>query len=138
MLGTAGALLGLSLAVGCWPGLGRWLQAAAARFGDFAGYGAAVLDGRPTGLARVVGEGVRVAAGSVAVGGATALAALGFAAWGLFRDGLPETWQRAVKRLSDPPLRSLQGLHGGNVCDYAAWLVAGMAALAALFAWALR
>jgi multicomponent Na+:H+ antiporter subunit D len=132
MLATAGTLLVLAIVLGLASTFHVWTQQAAGRFLDFKGYGAAVLDARST------GPPARATAGSIVFGIGTALTAVVIASLSLLKDYLPPVFHRAGKRLLEPPLSWLMGLHSGNVCDYAAWLTAGMAALAGLFTLALR
>ena len=138
MLATAGALLVLALIFGLWPALHTWTQQAAGRFLDYKGYQAVVLEAHPTGpVGMITGQPARTTGGSLAFGFGTTLTAVVIASLSLLGDYLPAVFHRLSKRLLDPPLSRLMGLHSGNVCDYAAWLAAGMAALAALFTLAL-
>ncbi len=138
MLATAAGLLLLALVVGVLPGLASNAQGAARRFVNFRAYHAAVLDARPTGPAGPTMAGVTPATGSLLSGLGVSVAAVAFAGWALFRDHLPAAWRRGMKRLGDGPFSWLESWHSGHVCDYAAWLVAGMGALGAGFYLALR
>lgn len=142
MRATAGALLVLSLIPGWWPGpSSRWAQAAAARFDDARAYAAVVLDACPTGPASTTAPSepaAHVTAHGLASGFGSALAAVAFAAWALFRDRLPPALDRTAGRLLESPLSWLERLHSGQVCDYVAWLAAGTAGLGILFVVVLR
>jgi multicomponent Na+:H+ antiporter subunit D len=60
--------------------------------------------------------------------------ALSIAAFALFRDHLPGWLKRSVRATQSAPTRALETIHSGLIGDYAAWLVAGLAVLAALLA----
>ncbi len=125
----AAGLVAGAFALGCVPVLVRGAVAAAARFHDTAGSWARVLDGvralppahealPPIGPA--LGHGFETAAAAVAI-------ALGT----LFRQRLPRTVRGALAVPWEAAVGWLQRRHTGRVGDYAAWLTAGVAFLAA-------
>jgi multicomponent Na+:H+ antiporter subunit D len=138
MLATAGALLILAMILGSSSIPGRWTEAAGERFLDVSAYHAVALDAHPTGPALPVSSLRTSIVHSLIPGFCTALLAVAFAAWALFRESAPEALNTGVKRLFHSSMSWLSRLHSGNVCDYASWLTAGMAALCILFALALH
>ncbi len=129
-------LLG-GLAVGVVPGVEHLAKLAAERFVDGSAYSSAVLHGRvlaipaPGPSSAPTGVDFLYAAGAVV--GAVALALLN-----LFAARLPRRAGRAfasgVRTLAD----GLHALHSGHPGDYVAWVVAGAAIFAGLFALTLR
>ena len=97
-----------------------------------------MLDGYPTGPVSITTEVESATTKTLASGFATALAAVAFAAWALFREHLPAALNHGLRRALDLPFSWLESWHSGHVCDYAAWLTVGMATLGILFYLALR
>ncbi|MEV7520318.1 hypothetical protein [Streptomyces sp. NPDC091371] len=136
MVAVPCALLGGSLARGLVPAFARAVAEAAVLFCDAPGYRDAVA-GRavpPAAQAPEAGWTVTGAVlGLLSAGAAVALAAA--ALWGPgLRGPLARRtggWAGRVTAYAIVPLRRL---HSGHVGDYAAWLVAGTAALLAVFA----
>jgi multicomponent Na+:H+ antiporter subunit D len=128
MLAAPVALLVAATLVGTLPVVGRVAGEAGARLVDGAGYRAAVLDG---------GQGVATATAPIAwhpsevgIGLATTAAAVVLALAAVHAERLPS----ALRRTADvrPAVVALERLHSGHVGDYVAWLLLGIAALAAL------
>jgi multicomponent Na+:H+ antiporter subunit D len=125
MMGSMLALLVAGLAVGFAPHLRERADQGAARLQDHVAYERLVLDG-----ARAAGTPVEPASltwthvleGVVAVGAGAALAYAGLRR--------RRRWAGALRDVLEP----VRALHSGHVGDYVAWLVAGTAALAVLFA----
>ena len=138
MAAAAGALLLLALAAGLLPGLTHWVHGASERFLDFRAYQAAVLDARPTGPVSITTEMNGATTTTLASGLVTAMAAVAFAAWALFREHLPPALNDGLRRSFDRPFYWLESWHSGHVCDYAAWLTVGMTTLSILFYLALH
>ncbi|MEU9796955.1 complex I subunit 5 family protein [Streptomyces sparsogenes] len=127
MLAVPAALLAGALAVGVLPGPAATAERAGRLFTDARGYRAAVLDGRSVTAPAAVAQhwsttGILLGLLSTAL--AAALAAL--AVWRPARTGATAL---------TAPVRRLQS---GHIGDYVAWLVVGMALLAALTATGLR
>jgi multicomponent Na+:H+ antiporter subunit D len=135
---AAGALVIGVLAVGVLPGLDRAVQAGAVRFQDQGAYNAAVLAGRatahPAGLFPAGNTGTTAA--DVAIGAASAAAALVLAGLSLYWRRLPLPRRRAE---SGPflagPVRAFQS---GIINDYVTWIVVGIAGLGGILALTLR
>ena len=138
MAAATAVLLFLSLAPGLTVGRAHWTHGASERFLDFRAYHAAVLDAYPTGPVSITTEVEGATSRTLASGFATALAAVAFAAWALFREHLPAALNHGLRRALDLPFSWLESWHSGHVCDYAAWLTVGMATLGILFYLALR
>jgi multicomponent Na+:H+ antiporter subunit D len=134
MVASAGLLLAGALAVGVWPGLGTLAEEASARFHDRPAYAASVLQGEgspaehePSGEGISVGSGILVTAGAVALG-----------AVALFRRRLPKRLRRVAMAPARPALSALRFVHSGEVQDYVAWLMLGVAVLGGAFALMLK
>jgi multicomponent Na+:H+ antiporter subunit D len=130
MWGPALALVVAALVWGLLPGLVDAAGRAGARFVDSAAYARAVLEDRPvpravSTLHGPTATGYLYAAASVLGAVAVAGAALAGA-----RDRAPGGARRALAVVRD--------LHSGRPGDYAAWTAAGVAALGALLALAVR
>jgi multicomponent Na+:H+ antiporter subunit D len=138
MLSTAAALLAVALVLGSWSAPARWTQSAASQFLNISTYDAVVIVGHPTGPMPSVSPLRHSLYSALGPGLGTAFFAVVFAAWALCRDALPAAFNDGIKRFFHPPLSWLSRIHSGNVCDYAAWLSAGMAMLGILFVVALR
>jgi multicomponent Na+:H+ antiporter subunit D len=129
-------LLGGSLAGGVLPGAHDAAVAAGQRFTDGAGYGRQAL-------LRAAGGAVHLsAAGNWAPAAAglallSAVLAVGFALLGVYARQLPPR-VKALARPGAPLIRGLHRLHSGHIGDYIAWLLAGVAGLAALIGLPLR
>jgi hypothetical protein len=79
-----------------------------------------------------------VSGASLAYSAAALLLALATAAFGLWRDRLPDGVRGLGWRIADPLLRPFRAAHSGIVGDYLLWIVAGTAAVGAVWAAALR
>jgi multicomponent Na+:H+ antiporter subunit D len=111
---TALVLVSAGLVWGLIPGLLDAVTAAAAHFVDRAGYAGAVLHGAATHGPVPAGEGPT--AGAWVYGAASAALAVGIAC------------------LRTVPVGPLHALHSGRVGDYVAWVAAGAALVAGVFA----
>jgi multicomponent Na+:H+ antiporter subunit D len=130
------ALLALGLGLGLTSGIEQHALAAAAAFSDRAAYAAAVL-GTHSGSIAATGGIVVPAAPAASAGGVLTdlgqvLAALCVAGIALNRRAL------RLRRALAAGTGWLRHLHSGLVGDQVTWLVAGLALLAALGAWALH
>ena len=129
MLGAVVVLLAGALAEGVIPGARAAADHAAAYFTDPTGYAHAALDRVPGGAtaARHPGwTGLGIGLGVV-----SSILALGVAWGGLFGERLVAragTWGRGMSRA----FTALRRLHSGHIGDYVAWLMTGIAALAAM------
>ncbi|HEY3749030.1 MAG TPA: complex I subunit 5 family protein [Pseudonocardiaceae bacterium] len=117
------------LLVGVVPGLARAVGPAAAAFVDQHGYWAQALHGVTTAVPDVPAAGWTVS--GVLLGLLSACLAVVVAGWALYPDRSPAWLRHPAGRLR-PVLSGLHRLHSGHVGDYAAWLVCGTAAVAAL------
>jgi multicomponent Na+:H+ antiporter subunit D len=132
MLGVTLTLALAGLAVGAWTGLAAPAMEAAHTFTDRLGYVDAVLQHR-TPPPPPPGEWVTTTSSVVwAVVTLVGSFALGFGS--VFRDRLP----RPVTRALAGALAPLRAAHTGQVGDYVAWLVFGVALIGGLFAVTLR
>ncbi len=138
MMASALGLAVGGVAFGIVPGLESLSQEAAGRFEDQASYVAAVLQGRPSGalassfaLPKLGGESVLYAVVTLA-------GALGLAALGLFRPGLPAWLRTWGEKVASRPIEALRTVHSGHVGDYVTWLTVGIAVFAVAFATSLR
>jgi multicomponent Na+:H+ antiporter subunit D len=135
---AAGALVIGVLAVGVLPGLDRAVQAGAVRFQDQGAYNAAVLAGRATAhpAALFPAGDTGTTAADVAIGAASAAAALVVAGLSLYWRRLPLPRRRAE---SGPflagPVRAFQS---GVINDYVTWIVVGVAGVGGILALTLR
>jgi multicomponent Na+:H+ antiporter subunit D len=130
------ALLAIGLGLGLTSGLEERAAAAAAAFSDRAAYAAAVLGTRggslPPGGWIAVPASPAASAGGVLADLGQVLAALCVAGIALDRRTL------RLRRALAAGTGWLRHLHSGLVGDQVTWLVAGLALLAALGAWALH
>ena len=129
-------LIAAAITLGLLPHLGDQTFAAAGRFVDRPAYVAATLNGFRTpspalGPARMDAKGEAYAVASAGAGLLLALLSL-------FRHRLPQGVVRAWGRAAHPAFSGLRCLQSGDVRDYVAWQIAGLAALGGLVAWALR
>jgi multicomponent Na+:H+ antiporter subunit D len=130
MLLAIAILLAGSLAAGVLPGAGQAFAGAAQRFTDAAGYisqalhatGAAPL--RPDTAAAWTEEGIGLDIVSAAL-------ALGIALLAIYGRRLPSAIRDAA-RPARPVVALLHRVHSGHVGDYIAWLLLGVASLAAI------
>jgi multicomponent Na+:H+ antiporter subunit D len=124
-------LMVCALLVGVLPGLARAAGRAAAAFVDQHGYWAQALHGVTT--AGPVAPDTHWTMSGVLLGLLSAGLAVVVAVWALYAHRLP-AWSRRPATALRSVLSGLHRLHSGHVGDYAAWLVFGTAALAALMA----
>ncbi|WP_037356701.1 complex I subunit 5 family protein [Amycolatopsis orientalis] len=124
MLAAVVVLLGFALAAGIVPGLRDVAAAAGAQAVDRAGYLHDVLPALPPALAAAAPELSWTGPGLLSAG-VTALLTLGAAALALW------SRHRTPKPLHEA-LTVLHRAHSGQVGDYVAWLLAGVAVLAGL------
>ena len=130
MILPVGILLAGALAAGVLPGSGQAFGDAAQRFTDAAGYisqalfhgSAAALHPEPAVAWTASGVGLDVLSAALAAG---------FAGLGLYARRLPPALRRAG-RPARPVIGTLRRVHSGHVGDYVAWLLLGVAGLAAL------
>ncbi|KRV50952.1 hypothetical protein AQ490_13195 [Wenjunlia vitaminophila] len=123
-------LLAGGLAVGVLPGAGRAFDHAAEGFTDPRGYAAAVLFGTAPAVGSPHHESTWTAQG-VVLGCVSTAAAVLLAAAAVRAPRAPDA-RRARLRPFLRSLAAVRALHSGHVGDYAAWLLFGMTALAAL------
>jgi multicomponent Na+:H+ antiporter subunit D len=117
------------LAEGVIPGMRAGADHAGALFVNRPAYAHAALDhlgGRPP-----AGQAEDWSAAGVAQGVISALIAVAFAALGLYAAQLSRR-ARALARTGARVLKTLRTLHSGHIGDYVAWMMTGMAAVAAL------
>ncbi|HEX4129198.1 MAG TPA: proton-conducting transporter membrane subunit [Pirellulales bacterium] len=115
-----------------WPELGHEARSAAIRFQRPHDYAQAVLHeavrNPPAAAAREPGSAHRMPTWIVSPLGAILLAAVG-----LWPNIFPRRWRAAGSRWLTPFIATLRNFHSGNVCDYVAWVVAGVAVAAIAF-----
>ncbi|XIE77470.1 complex I subunit 5 family protein [Streptomyces sp. SBR177] len=136
MLVVPAVLLAVALAVGTVPALWRYVAAGAARFHDPAGYLAAVTGG-PGGAAAGPPPEVAWTVSGGGYGLLSTLVAACCAAGALWGPVLGGRFARTVRDATEAVDRTLvlavRRQHSGHVGDYVAWLLAGLAALTAVF-----
>lgn len=132
MILAGGTLTVLGLVLGLTPGIVDGVQGAAARFTDRAAYATAVLRG---GGVQPSAETTSLGLSAVLVGLASTAGALLLGAITLARPRNP--LPIAVARPVELAFFRLRRLHSGQVGDYVAWLVVGVAAFGGLLAWGL-
>ena len=132
LFGPALALLVVGAGLAFTPGLSGRATQWAQRFQDRPTHAAEVLAGKVPPATPVPAAGAGLA--PYGYGIASTGLAVGFAAFGLYRQRLPALMRRGAGRLLDQPLTVLKGLHSGIVGDYVAWLTFGVAALGGLVA----
>jgi multicomponent Na+:H+ antiporter subunit D len=126
MVVAAFLLLGGALTIGLWPGLGSLAEEASVRFEDRRAYADAVLEGRsPPPEQGGPTEGISVATGLLVTAGAAAVGAFALFRRRIFGRRLREAAMIPIR----PPRAALRAVHSGEVQDYVAWLILGMAAL---------
>lgn len=131
------ALLALALAAGLWPGLERGAREAADRLEDRHAYAAAVLDGANH-YARAAEEHEGSKLPGVLNGLGAACGAVLLAVVALYRHRVPEAVRAIANRTGGRALAGLRALHSGNVADYVAWVVIGLAVMGGLFSMLFR
>ena len=132
MLVPPAVLLATALALGLVPDLSEHAVAAAERFQDPRAYAAAVLQGAEPAAAKLAPAGPTWTDAALSL--AAAAAAFGVAGVALFRHRLPLGFRRRAGTVRGWVLERPLAWHSGHVGDYVAWLVAGTAALGAVFA----
>ncbi len=142
LLPMAGLLL-LALLTGLWPALEQQVQQAASRLEDQHAYAAAVLDGKerpqpPTPGADAPGSPAAPHVSGVFWGIAAAAGAVLAALLALFPRWIPRRVRSCARSVGNPLLAGLRSLHSGNVADYVAWIVAGVAGMGGLLAFLTR
>lgn len=130
-------LLAGALAIGVVPQIATDVADGAARFVSGSGYiRQALFGGSPGPLPAVRHVGWTL--GGVALDLASALAGCGLALGAIYAPRMP-LGARLMDRVGlRPGLQALRRLHSGHIGDYAAWLVVGIAAMAALVGLPLR
>lgn len=123
-------LIGGSLTAGVLPGARDAVVAAGHRFVDGAGYARQALSQAPAAALHLPPSAPWSVSG-VLPGVLTAALAVCFATLGLYARRLPRPLQ-AAGRPGVPVMRGLHRLHSGHVGDYLAWLLFGVAGLAAM------
>jgi len=130
-------LVAAAVGAGLIGGLGRVVQAAAARFQDQSGYDATVLHG-----ARITHPVALHAAGSTGVTALDVLAGLGSVLGALILAGLALYWRRlpVLRRWRPNPsvAAAARRFQSGVVNDYVTWVVIGIACLGGVFAFIIR
>jgi multicomponent Na+:H+ antiporter subunit D len=129
-------LLILALAAGLMPRLGSQALAAAGGFIDRPAYNAAVLTGARVPFPRLGTAQIDLTGQVYAC--ASALIAVFLALLSLFRHRLPKRLVGCWERISAPAFDCLRCLQSGDVRDYIAWQIVGIAVLGALTTWAIR
>jgi multicomponent Na+:H+ antiporter subunit D len=126
-----------AIVIGVIGPLGHFVQAAAVRFEDQAGYDATVLHG-----AHITHPVALFAAGSTAVTATDVLAGLGSVLGALIMAGLGLYWRRLPLLRAYRPSASLASsarrFQSGVVNDYITWVVIGLACLGGVFAFVIR
>ena len=130
------ALMLGALAVGLVPDVVHGAEYAAAHFVDRSSYAAAVLHGGRVRFAP--GKTTGLTASDFLYGAGSVIAAFALAAVSLFGRSLIERVPLPLRRGAGVSVAVLHRLHSGHVGDYVAWLTAGLGALGAVFALALR
>jgi multicomponent Na+:H+ antiporter subunit D len=130
------ALMVAAAVVGLLPGVVHGAEHAAAHFVDRPSYAAAVLYGGRVRFAE--GRTTGLTASDFLYGVGSVVAALALAAVSLFGRALIERVPGPLRSGAGRSLAVLHRLHSGHVGDYIAWLTAGLGALGAVFALALR
>jgi multicomponent Na+:H+ antiporter subunit D len=139
LLVVTGVMLALGLAISLVPGLGQRSEVGAQRFVDRTGYAAFVLHDRPMPTQPRPPYAVEeTATSSVLYGIGALLIAIATAAFGLWRERLPELWRAAVARALGPPVEALRAAHSGIIGDYVMWLTVGTAVVGGVWAATLR
>jgi multicomponent Na+:H+ antiporter subunit D len=138
MLAVTAVMVVLGLGTSLVPGLAQRAEQAAERFRDRSAYVELVLDGHAKAEPRPPVALPHVSGTTVAYSTAALIIALATAAFGLWRDRLPDRARRAGWRATEPLLHPLRAAHSGIVGDYLLWIVAGTAAIGAVWAAALR
>jgi multicomponent Na+:H+ antiporter subunit D len=136
VLVPATGLLVAGLAVGFASGLAEAAHRHAVSFEDRAAYSAWVLESQLPPAVHV--PHYEPAAGDLAVGGGSALAALGLAALLLWHERLPWLLGGRARLLGGSSIGFLRSLHSGRVGDYVTWLVVGTAVLGGLLTIGIR
>ncbi len=131
MLIPIAMLIALALTAGLWPGFAPRTEQAAQRFIDRPAYVDVVLHGQSATPVPAPAESGWTGAG-IASGIGAAAAAVVAAAVALFRRRIPRGIRRVAGAAGRPLVGLLPALHSGNISDYVAWLVAGVAALGGL------
>ncbi len=132
MVGPAVTLLGVGVALGMVPGLGRVAEQAAQTLLDGGGYAAATLHGA-VGVHAPASDVTGFTASGVVLGLVSVALALAVAAAQLYSRRLPAP-VRAVGVALRPPLRILRATHSGHLGDYVVWLLLGVTLLAGAIA----
>jgi multicomponent Na+:H+ antiporter subunit D len=126
-----------AIVIGVIGQLGHFVQAAAVRFEDEAGYDATVLHG-----AHITHPVALSAAGPTAVTATDVLAGLGSVLGALIMAGLALYWRRLPLLRAYRPSASLAAsarrFQSGVVNDYITWVVIGLACLGGVFAFVIR
>jgi multicomponent Na+:H+ antiporter subunit D len=138
MLAVTATMVVLGLGTSLVPGLAQRAEQGAERFRDRSAYVDLVLHGHTQAEPRPPVALPHVSGASLAYSTAALLLALATAAFGLWRDRLPGGVRRVGWRIADPLLNPLRAAHSGIVGDYLLWIVAGTAAVGAVWAAALR
>jgi multicomponent Na+:H+ antiporter subunit D len=120
-----------ALVAGLLPGARAAFLVAGYRFTDAGGYIGQALFHTAGSAARLLPPAAAWTWSGAGLGLLSAALAVGFAALGLYSHQLPALL-RAAGRPAVPVMRGLHRLHSGHVGDYIAWLLAGVAGLAAL------
>lgn len=130
MIPTA-TLIALALAAGLWPGLAPRTREAGERFIDRPAYVNLVLHGE-TAAPGGTDTGSGWTAPGIASGIGAGVGAVVLAALALFRRHIPHGVRRMSRAVGRPLLGLVRKLHSGNVNDYVAWIVVGVAILGGL------
>jgi multicomponent Na+:H+ antiporter subunit D len=141
MLAPPLILTAAAVVLGLLPQLGTFVQGAAVRLQDQAGYAATVLSGARVAhpVAPEPPEETEVSAADLATGAGSAAGAVLLAGVALYRRRLPLLRQRRGPRPGSPALaRASRVVQSGVVNDYVAWAVLGLAVLGGTLALAVR
>jgi multicomponent Na+:H+ antiporter subunit D len=128
MLAPIAALLLGALAIGVLPGAHTAAERAATFFTDAGGYASEALTGTAAPLPHVAAAADWNLSG-VLFGLLSAGLAVALAAGALYADRLPGA--RLGRRIDGLVLQPLRTVHSGHIGDYVAWMMTGMATLAA-------
>jgi multicomponent Na+:H+ antiporter subunit D len=140
LVAVTAVMLALGLVTSLVPGIGQRAEYGAERFRDRAAYADRVLHGQPMKQtpARLPFAIEHTGTASRLYGlGATVLA-LVVAAFGLWRQRLPDALRRGTGKLAGPPIVALKAAHSGVIGEYVMWITVGTALLGGVWAFTLR
>jgi multicomponent Na+:H+ antiporter subunit D len=138
MLGVTATLIVLGLVVSVVPGLSQRAEYGSERFRDRAAYAERVLHGVPMATKHLPYVVQPTSGASIAFGVGAGVLTVLLAAFGLWRQRLPNAWRAAAGRVAAQPLAVVKGVHSGVIGDYVMWITVGTALLGGVWALTLR